>query len=154
MENKFDDTIKTLEREVLELKSCPIKTSTQLQTKSVDQSISFNMVYVAQLLPNFCWGAETVIITMDSSDGTNMLTDCVLKNSDDAAGHNLASRAVTILRTDCGSTSQYKIHAVSTNPSDISELAQGNEVVLNYTVVLTATSDFTVTITTEPYQPF
>ena len=154
MNNEFDNTIKRLEQEVIELKSCPIKTSTQLQTKTIEQSISFDLVYVAQILPNFCWGSDSIIITMTSTDGTSMLTDCVLKNSDDAAGYDLAARSVTILRTDCGSTSQYSIHAVSRNANDIYELSQGHDVTINYTVVLTSTSDFTISITTEPYQPF
>lgn len=154
MNNEFDNTIRELEQEIIDLRSCPIKTSTQLQTKSVEQSVSFDMVYVAQLLPNFCWGDETIVITMTSTDGTNMLTDCVLKNSDDAAGHNLAARSITIMRTDCGATSQYKIHLVSRNTTDIQKLSQGQQVILNYTLVLTSTSDFTISITTEPYQPF
>lgn len=154
MNNEFEDTIKRLEQEVIDLKSCPIKTSTQLTTKSVDQSASFNMVYVQQLSPNLCWGNDSIVITMTSTNGTNMLTDCVLKNSDDASGHNMDNRTVTILRTDCGDTSQYKIHLVSRNTNDIYALSQGQQVTINYTLVLTATSDFTISTTTEPYQPF
>lgn len=154
MENSFSDEILKLEQEVLALKTCPIKTSTQMATKSVQQAISFDLDYVAQLMPNFAWGADTVVITMASTDGNNMLTSCTLENSDDASGHNLLGRGIQILHTDAGSTSQYKVSAWSRNPNDITTLSGGGSVTLNYTVLLTATSDFTISISTEPYNPF
>lgn len=152
--NNFDEEILRLEQEVLALKTCPIKTASQMATKSVRQSISFDLVYVSQLIQNYAWGENTVIITMNSVDGSNMLTSCTLENSQDASGHSLRARGISILQTDCGSSAQYKISAFSRNTSDISTLSGGGSVELNYNMILTATSDFTVTITSEPYNPF
>ena len=154
MDNKFDDEIKKLEKEVIELKTCPIKTASQMATKSIEQPISYNLTYSAQLSPNFAWGVDTVIITMTSTNGTNMLTSCYVKNSDDASGHNLQGRGLSTIPSKSGSIAQYRISLFSRNPNDIATLAGGGSVTLNYNFVLTATSDFTVDITTEPYNPF
>lgn len=154
MENSFEEEIKRLEQQVIELKTCPIKTASQMATKSIDQPVSYNLSYSAQLSPNFAWGENTVVITMTSTNGTNMLTSCYVKNSDDASGHNLQGRGISTIPTQAGSTAQYKVSLFSRNPNDISTLAGGGSVTLNYNFVLTATSDFTVTITTEPYNPF
>ena len=154
MENTFSDEILKLEQEVLAIKTCPIKTATQMATKSVQQAVSFDLDYVGQLIQNFAWGEDTVVITMTSTDGNNMLTSCTLESSDDASSHNLLSRGIQILHTDGGSTSQYKVSAWSRNANDIATLSGGGSVTLNYTMLLTATSDFTVSISTEPYNPF
>ena len=152
--NDFEQEIIRLEQEVLALKTCAIKTSTQMATKSVTQAISYDLDYSAQLMPNFAWGFETVIITMTSTDGTNMLTSCTLENSKDAAGHNLLSRGMQFIPTNCGNVAQYKISVFSRNTTDIQTLAGGGSVILNYNMILTATSDFTVSVSSEPYNPF
>lgn len=154
MENSFEEQIIRLEQEVIALKTCPIKTATQMATKAVQQAISFNLSYSAQLSPNFAWGANTVVITITSTDGTNMLTSCTIENSGDASGHNLQGRGFQIIPTDAGSTSAYKVSLFSRNPNDIATLAGGGSVTLNYTMLLTATSDFTISVSTEPYNPF
>lgn len=152
--NDFGEEIIRLEQELLALKTCPIKTSTQMATKSVNQPISFDLDYVGQLIQNFAWGENTVIITMESVDGTNMLTSCTLASSADASNHNLLARGIQILQSDCGNVAQYRISATSRNQNDIATLAGGGSVALNYNMILTATSDFTVSITSEPYNPF
>ena len=126
--NDFEQEILRLEQEVLALKTCPIKTATSMTTKSVQQAVSFNMDYLGQLIQNYSWSARKIIITMTSTDGTNMLTDCTLESSGDAADYNLAGRGVTVVQTDAGSTTQYKVSAWSRNENDISILAGGGSV--------------------------
>lgn len=154
MEDKFRNEIIKLEQEVIALKTCGIKTSTQMATKAVQQAVSFDLDYMGQMMPNYAWGAYTTVITIESVDGTNMLTSCTLESSDDASGYDLQGRGIYLLQTEAGATSVYKVSAWSRNPTDISTLSGGGSVTLNYTMLLTATSDFTITITQEPYSPF
>ena len=153
MDNTFEQEIKKLEQEVIDLKTCPIKSSAQIMTKSIDQPVSYDLTYFSQVPLNFVWGINTVIITMTSTDGKAMLTSCYLKNSDDAAGHNLQLRTISILQSSAGTVAQYRASLFSRNQNDISTMYGGGSVTLNYQLVLTATSDFTVSITTEPYNP-
>jgi hypothetical protein len=153
MNNTFDNEILKLEQEIIALKTCPIKTATQMATKAVQQALSFNLE-MTPFIQNYCWGENAIILTLTSTDGNAMLTSCTLENSGDASGHNLSGRSVNIRQKECGVTSVYRIYVTSVNNSDYETLDSGGSVTVNYTVLLTGTSDFTVSVTTEPYSPF
>ena len=151
--NEFDSEILKLEQEIIALKTCPIKTATQMATKAVQQALSFDLE-MTPFIQNYCWGENAIILTLTSTDGNAMLTSCTLENSGDASGHSLSARSVGIRQDECGVTSKYRIYVTSLNNNDYETLDSGGSVTVNYTVLLTCTSDFTVTVTTEPYSPY
>ena len=154
MEDKFANDILRLEQEVLALKTCPIKTSTQMMTKSITQDFSVDLDYASYIYQNMAFNKDVTIITITSSNGTNMITDCTLENSGDAENYKLQGRSVSIIPCVGGNICKYRVNVLSSNPTDIDTLKNGGSVVLNYTVALTSTSDFDISVSQEPYSPF
>lgn len=148
----FTARVKKMTEEVRDLKTCPIKTATQLATKKKSINISMPMTVHPGTSPSYAYSYKRAYITATSSDGSNMLTSCTLQdNAGDVEDHNLLGRAVSIFSVECGSAATYSAVVYSRNYNDIQTITGGGTLVLNYTIDFICTSDFMLSVRYEDF---
>lgn len=148
----FTAKVKKIIEEVRDLKTCPIKTATQMATKKSSINISMPMTVHPGVSPAYAYSSKRAFITATSTDGTNMLTSCTVQdNAGDVQSHNLLGRSVTIFPVECGSVGTHSAIVYSRNPNDIQTLVGGGTLTLNYTLDFICTSDFTLSIRYEDF---
>jgi len=148
----FTARIKKMTEEVRDLKTCPIKTATQLATKKKSINIVMDMTVFPHPPYTYAFSVKKAFITATSNDGSNMITSCTVQdNAGDVSGHNLAGRSISIFSVECGSTATYSAVVFSTNNNDIQTIVGGGTVTLNYTIDFICTSDFTLSIRYEDF---
>ena len=145
----FDERVRRMEEEIVALKTCPTKTATQLATTSKTQALTFNMtipIWHGMTPPPYAYSAKQAIITCTSTTGP-MICSCHLKNNaGDVSNYALNARSVSVWNKECGSTWQFSVIVYSDGDgnSDAQTIWQGGSVSLNYTMEITASSDFTI----------
>ena len=139
---EFDEQIKYLQAEIKQLKTAHIKTATKISTMELNTNVAFSLTL--EPLSGQIFSTQRAIITMVSSNSTNMISACYL---DGATPTNLDSRFVYINRihSDSGKV-QFDVSVFSQNQNDYDTLAGGGSVDLNYTVKLIGSSKFTASV--------
>lgn len=139
---EFDEQINYLKGEITELKTAHIKTATKISTMELNTNVSFSLTL--DQLSGQMFSTERAIITMTSSNSTNMISACYL---DGATPTNLDSRLVFINRinSDSGKT-KFEVVVFSENENDYNTLIGGGSVNLTYTVKLLGSSKFALSV--------
>ena len=151
MDEPFVNRITKLKQDVLELKTCPVKTCTQLATMTESINVTFTLVvHPGGGFPSYAYSSKKAYITVTANE--NMITMCTIKNNAGAVtNYNLNGRSITIYPYQCGSTAIYTAVLYSENENDIQDILDGKTVTLNYTLDVTATSNITLTVSYEDY---
>ena len=148
----FTARVKKMTEEVRDLKTCPIKTATQLATKKKSINLVMDMTIFPTPPYNYAYSVKKAFITATSNDGSNMITSCTVNpNAGDVEDHNLGGRSVSIFSVECGSTATYSAVVFSRNNADIQTLVNGGTVTLYYTIDFICTSDFTLSVRYEDF---
>lgn len=139
---EFDEQIKYLKDEIKQLKTAHIKTATTINTMDLNKNVAFSLTL--DELSGQMFSTQRAIITMTSSNSTNMISACYL---DGATPSNLDSRFIFINRiaSDSGKV-KYEVVVFSENENDYIALSGGGSVNLNYTVKLIGSSKFTANV--------
>ena len=151
MEESFVNKIVKLQQEVRDLKTCPIKTSTQIATTTKSINVTFTLtVHPGGGFPAYAYSTKRAIITAVA--GENMITMCTLKNnSGDVTNYALNGRTLNLFPYQCGSTAIYTTVLYSQNSADIQDILDGKTVTFTYTLDITASSDVTLSVTYEDF---
>lgn len=149
----FEEMIKKMEQEIYELKTCPVKTATTMATTQKTQDINIPMtipIWSGSTPPPYAYGYKQAIITCTSTSGP-MICSCHLKNNaGDVSNYNLAGRSISVFPRKCGTVWEFAV-LVYSRGSDAQVIWQGGSVDLDYTMEITATSDFTMSLSYENY---
>lgn len=153
----FDERIRRMEEEIVALKTCPVKTATQLATSQKEQDITLNMTipiwHSPTIPPPYAYSAKQAIITCTSTTGP-MICSCHLKNNaGDVSNYALSGRSVSVWNKKCGSVWQFSVivYSDSDGGGDAQIIWQGGSVTVNYTMEITASSNFTMSVSYEDY---
>lgn len=152
----FDERIRRMEEEIVALKTCPVKTATQLMTTSKTQALTFNLaipIWHGSTPPPYAYSAKQAIITCTSTTGP-MICSCHLKNNaGDVSNYGLNARSISVWNKKCGNVWQFSVIVYSDGDgnSDSQTIWQGGSVTVNYTMEITASSDFTMSVSYEDY---
>lgn len=151
----FDERIKRMEEEIIALKTCDIKTATRLATivKEQDISVGLNIpIWHGAPPPPYAFGAKQAIITCTSISGP-MICSCHLKNDagDVGSSYELSGRSVSVWPKKCGNVWEFAVLIYSKNTADAQTVYDGGSVTVNYTLEITATSDFDMEVRYEYY---
>lgn len=149
----FDERIRSMEEEIVALKTCPVKTATQLATIQKEQAITLDMtipIWHGSDPPPYAYSAKQAIITCASTTGP-MICSCHLKNNaGDVTNYQLNGRSVSVWNKKCGSIWQFSVIIYSAG-NDAYIIWNGGDVTANYTMQITASSDFTMSVSYEDY---
>jgi len=141
-EQRYAQRIKTLEREIRNLKTSHVKTATTISTMYIDDSVSFSLM-LDPLSGNIV-STQRAILTLSTTDGTNMLSACYINN---ASPVGLNDRTVEIIRLQPQNGNiRFGIAVFSQNINDYNTLAGGGSVNLTYNIRSVGTSNFITTI--------
>lgn len=149
----FDERIKRMEEEIVALKTCPVKTATTMATIQKTQNINIPMtipIWSGSTPPPYAYGYKQAIITCTSTSGP-MICSCHLKNNEgDVTNYDLQGRSISVFPRKCGTVWEFAV-LVYSRGSDAQIIWQGGSVDLDYTMEITATSDFNMTLSYADY---
>lgn len=133
--------IKWLEKEITALKTTHIKTATKISTLEKTTSVNFTLTMPD---PYTMVGSKRAIITMTTTDGTDMISACYL---DGLTPSNLNDRYPFIYRLDSpAGQAKYEVVVLSQNANDYQTLSGGGTVNLSYNLKLVGSSDYNLTV--------
>lgn len=141
----FTTRIKDLEREINELKTHGLRSSSSLALAEHAISVTMQIVgYSVNYLNDHCAGQSTALIKLTPDDGKSMLTmACVASNSDELKGRRVVLRKVPI-----GGQIGYEFQIISGSPTDLSTIQGGSSIPpITFDIKIYATSEFTPTLT-------
>lgn len=133
--------IKWLEKEIRALKTTHIKTATKISTLEKSTTVNFTLTMPD---PYTMVGSKRAIITMTTTDGTDMISACYL---DGVTPSNLNDRYPFIYRLDSpAGESKYEVVVISQNANDYQTLSGGGTVNLSYNLKLVGSSDYNLAV--------
>lgn len=141
----FTTRIKDLEREINELKTHGLRSSSSLALAEHAVSVTMQIVgYSVNYLNDHCAGQSAALIKLTPQDGKSMLTmACVASNSDELKGRRVVLRKVPI-----GGQIGYEFQIIAGSPTDLSTIQNGGSIpAMSFTLKIYATSEFTPTLT-------
>jgi len=144
----FSKKILWIKQELKNLKTAHVKTATTIATTASERTLTF-----ALKLHDYGGGyyevfsAKRAVITLSTSDDTNMISAVYLKN---VTPNNVDGRNIFVRRRAGGShNAVYEIWIYSMNANDYNTLIGGGSVSLNYTIQMVGSSKFTSSVTWE-----
>lgn len=140
MQNEFDREILAMNREISALKQQREKSANILHTQSKNITLTFDLEIVPP--DNYVRSDKMAVISIDSGENNPLLGISFNINGLD----NRVIRNVPIYNNNTDKVG-FMVFIYSNNATDMSTLAGGGTVTLNYSVTLSATADFTPTIT-------
>lgn len=133
--------IKWLQQEIRELKTAHIKTASTISTIEKTTSVDFTITSPEETT---MISTKRAIVTLTSTDGSNMISACYL---DGMTYAGLNNRYVFVKRISSGDgVEKFDVLVLSVNYNDYQIISQGGSVNVSYNLKLTASSDFTVSI--------
>lgn len=141
----FADRLKEIEREINELKTQGLRSSSSLALTERTINITMQIVgYSVSYLNDHCAGQYTALIKLTPDDGKSMLTmACVASNSNELIGRRVALRKIPI-----GGQIGYEFQIIAGSPTDLSIIQNGGSIpAMSFMLKIYATSEFTPTLT-------
>ena len=141
----FTTRIKDLEREINELKTHGLRSSSSLALAEHAVSVTMQIVgYTVSFQNDRCAGQSAALIKLTPPDGKSMLTmACVASNSNELKGRRVVLRKVPI-----GGQIGYEFQIISGSPTDLSTIQGGSSIPpITFEIKIYATSEFTPTLT-------
>lgn len=138
----FDAKMRYLESELLNLKTTHFKTATTISTMTNTDTLNFSLMLDS--ISTNVFSTKRAVVTLTTSDGTDMLSSCYLLN---ATPTSLDNRTVQIQRL-CSQAGivRFGIAVFSQNANDFDTLSHGGSVNLTYTIQTVGSSVFTTSI--------
>lgn len=138
----YDKRLKDLEKEIRNLKTTHFKTATTINTMTRTRTLNFSLTL--EPLSGNVYSTERAVITLTTSDNTDMISSCFLSN---ITPSNINDRFIQIqrLRPVAGQT-RFGVAVFSQNYDDYITLVNGGSVNLSYTVQLVGSSEFTTSV--------
>lgn len=133
-----------LKNELTNLKTATVKTASRIATTSASLSLHFSLAI--EPLSTSMDSTKRAIITMQSTDGTDMLVACYASGITPA---NLDQRFLFIqkaARSSVDGVATFEVAVNSQNPNDFNTLSQGGSVELDYNIVVVGTSKFNASV--------
>lgn len=139
----YDEKIKNLEKEIRSLKTTYFKTATTINTMTKNNTVNFSLTLDS--LSGNIFSTKRAIITLNSSDGSNMISACYLYNMTPSG---LDDRFIQIQRLQANAGSiRFGVAVFSQNYNDWVTLSNGGSVNLSYTIRTVGSSKFTTSVT-------
>lgn len=139
----YDEKIKNLEKEIRSLKTTYFKTATTINTMTKNNTVNFSLTLDS--LSGNIFSTKRAIITLTTSDGSNMISACYLYNMTPSG---LDDRFIQIQRLQANAGSvRFGVAVFSQNYSDWVTLNNGGSVNLSYTIRTVGSSKFTTSVT-------
>lgn len=141
----FANRLKEIEREINELKTQGLRSSSSLALTSRTITITQQIVGYTVNYPNDnCAGQSAALIKLTPDDGKSMLTmACVASNSNELIGRRVVLRKIVI---DGGIGYEFRI--VDGSRSDLATIQGGGSIpALTFDIEIYATSEFSATLT-------
>lgn len=149
----FTDKINYFQREIRNLKTSHVKTATTIATLEKPTSVTVPLHLFGsagqywEIISN-----KKAIVALTSTDGTDMVSALYLKG---VTPSNLNSRYIFIHRRGSVSgKSVFEISVYSQNESDYNILSGGGSVNLNYSLTAVGSSNYTIAVTYEDFNPW
>lgn len=144
----FYDKILYFERELRNLKTSHVKTSTTIATLEKSTSIQLSLRLYGSA--SSYWeinSSKKAVITMTSTDGTDMISALYVNG---ITADNFNDRYIFVRRraTTAGKVA-FEIYVYSYNTNDRDILAGGGSVVLDYNLTAVGSSNYNITVTYE-----
>ncbi len=138
----YDEKIKNLEREIRNLKTTHFKTATTINTMTRTNTLNFSLTLDS--LSGNMFSTKRAVITLTTSDGSNMISSCFLSN---ITPSNINDRFIQIQRLQSGTgTTRFGVAVFSQNYNDWVALNGGGSVNLTYVVQTVGSSRFTTSV--------
>lgn len=142
-EQLYSERIKNLEREIRNLKTAHFKTATTISTMETTVGTAFSLTLDS--LSGQIYSTQRAVITLTTTDGTDMISACYLEGVDPS---NLNNRFAFVKRIQSpAGTAKFDVTVFSQNADDYNTLAGGGSVNLSYTLRLVGSSRFNATVT-------
>ena len=141
----FAKKMKEIEREINELKTHGLRSSSSLALTSRSISVTQQIVGYTVNYPNDnCAGQSAALIKLTPDDGKSMLTmACIASNSNELIGRRIVLRKIVI---DGGIGYEFRI--VAGSPSDLATIQGGGSIpAITFDIEIYATSEFSATLT-------
>lgn len=142
----FDQLLLEQERELTELKTTGLKSSSSLAVTSHTLTVTQQIVgYRVNYDNDSCGAQSAAIIEVIPSDGKNMLTTISANPSDRSKYTN---RYVQIVPTIKNGHNAFEFRILAGSNADLATIQGGGSIpALTFTLTITATSEFTTNIT-------
>lgn len=149
----FDDKINYFQREIRNLKTAHVKTATTIATLEKKAAVTLplhlfgNAGQYWEIISN-----KKAVFTLTSTDGTDMISALYV---DGLTPQNFNDRYVFVRRRASTSGSViYEMYAYSYNTNDFNTLAGGGSINLNYNITAVGSSDYTLSVVYEDFDPW
>lgn len=147
------ERLKYIGQEIKNLKTAHFKTASTISTMTVNNTVSFNLkLYGNPMLYYEIFSAKRAVVTLTTTDSTNMISALYLRNLTPSTTnnryiftHRLASQP---------GEAKFVIYVYSQNQDDYTTLAGGGSVSVSYDIQGVGSSQFTMSISYEDYNPW
>lgn len=147
----FDERIINLQRELTTLKTTAAKSATTLETKTASGTLNFNLTITRNPVSGATGTSSTqrAIVTITSQNNRNFLSMLTFGIS------TLDGRGLQVLRRPSSAgVAQFCVVVGSGNQDDYQTLIGGGSISLSYGFTVTATADFSMSVSYENYNPY
>lgn len=149
----LDQKIKYFEKEIRDLKTAHVKTSTTIATLEKPATIVLPLKLFGT--PGQYWeviSSKKAVLKLTSTDGTDMISALYING---LAPQQLNNRYVFVRRRASGAGSvAYEVYAYSYNNNDYDTLAGGGTINLNYSLTAVGSSNYNLAVSYEEFDPW
>lgn len=141
----FAERIKEIEREIGELKTHGLRSSSSLALTSQTIAITQQIVgYTVSYTNDNCAGQSAALIKLTPQDGKSMLTmACIKTNAGELKGRRVVLHKI-VIDDEIG----YEFRIIAGSPSDLATIQGGGSISpITFSIEIYATSEFNATIT-------
>lgn len=141
----FANRLKEIEREINELKTQGLRSSSSLAMTERTITITQQIVgYTVSYTNDNCAGQSAALIKLTPNDGKSMLTmACVASNSNELIGRRVVLRKI-VINGGIG----YEFCIIVGSPSDLATIQGGGSISpITFDIKIYATSEFSTTLT-------
>lgn len=149
----LEDKINYFQREICNLKTAHVKTATTIATLDKNTSITLPLKLYGSA--GAYWeiiSSKKAVVTLTSMDETDMISALYI---DGITPSNFNNRYVFVRRRGSQSGQvAYEIYAYSYNTDDLDTLSGGGSINLNYNLTAVGSSNYSLTVSYEDFDPW
>lgn len=147
------ERIKNIEKEIKNLKTARFKTAATISTMTQDNTITLPLKLFGDPLYYYeIISSKRAVVTLTTTDNTDMISALYLKG---VTPSNLNNRYIFVhkLNSTAGKA-RFAIYVYSQNENDYNTLAGGGSVNVSYNIQGVGSSQFTMSINYEDFDPW
>lgn len=141
----FANRLKEIEREINELKTQGLRSSSSLAVTERTITVTIQIVgYTVNYTNDHCAGQSAALIKLTPDDGKSMLSmACIASNANELRGRGVMLEKVVI-----NGETGYEFRIYAGSPTDLTTIQGGGTISpITFTIKIYATSEFTPTLT-------